>query len=138
MLFRSVELDSPEAEPERVRALFEAAYHRRFHVALEGMRAMVVNANCSVIGVRPPLDLSTLIDPAGRAASLAEAQTGTRPVRFDARTVETPVYWRDRLPATARLDGPALVEQRDTTILLEPGCRAEGDGQGNLIVEVAP
>ena len=133
-----VELDSPEAEPERVGALFEAAYHRRFHVALEGMRAMVVNANCSVIGVRPPLDLSTLIDPAGRAASLAEAQTGTRPVRFDARTVETPVYWRDRLPATARLDGPALVEQRDTTILLEPGCRAEGDGQGNLIVEVAP
>ena len=50
--------------------------------------------------------------------------------------LETPVYWRDHLPAEAAIDGPAIVEQMDTTILIEPGDRATQDQDGNIIISL--
>jgi N-methylhydantoinase A len=127
----------PDGAPTReaLQAAFERAYHDRFRVDLPTIRANLVNLNCSVIGERTAIDLSTLIDPAGRRATLSEARTGTRPVWFGG-WVETPIYWRDHLPADARLSGPAIVEQMDTTIVIEPGDRLETDAEGNLIVTV--
>ncbi|MAW86562.1 MAG: hydantoinase [Phyllobacteriaceae bacterium] len=128
----------PDAWPDRemLQSLFEKAYFARFKVQLPDIRAVLVNINVSVIGERPALDLSALIDPAGRKASLPEAQTGTRPVWFDSGWCETPVYWRDFLPLTFDLEGPAVIQQMDTTILVEPGDRAVGDVHGNIIVAV--
>ncbi len=123
---------------EALRALFEAAYFARFRVELADIRAAVVNLNTSVIGTRAPLDLSSLIDPAGRRATLAEARTSRRPVTFDGYLHETPIYWRDHLPLAFHLEGPAIIEQMDTTILVEPGNAARGDPLGNIIVEVRP
>ncbi len=125
----------PCATPSRadLQHLFEAAYHARFRVDLPTIRANLVNLNCSVIGQRPELDLSRLIDPKGRRPSADP--TEIRPVWFDGWT-DTPVYWRDHLPLTARLQGPALIEQMDTTTLIEPGCTVSSDADGNLIVEV--
>lgn len=127
----------PDGAPTReaLQAAFERAYHDRFRVDLPTIRANLVNLNCSVIGQRTAIDLSTLIDPAGRRATLSEARTGTRPVWFGG-WVETPIYWRDHLSADARLSGPAIVEQMDTTIVIEPGDRLETDAEGNLIVTV--
>ncbi|APZ54963.1 hydantoinase/oxoprolinase family protein [Salipiger abyssi] len=126
------------ATPSRadLQALFEDAYFRRFQVRLPEIRPALVNLNTSVIGRRPEIDLSALIDAAGRKARLAEAQTGTRRVYFEGWT-DTPVYWRDHLPPEAILTGPAIVEQMDCTLVLEPGDRAAQDGDGNLIVTVA-
>lgn len=125
----------PSATPSRdeMQRLFERAYHARFRVDLPTIRANLVNLNCSVIGERPEVDLSSLIDPAGRRAT-AEPRT-TRPVWFGGWR-ETPVYWRDHLPLTIGLEGPAVIEQMDTTIVVDPGCRATSDRDGNLIVEV--
>jgi len=131
-----VELDSPEVDSATLQGLFEAAYYRRFRVRLDDIRAQVVNVNASVIGARVPLDLSTLIAPGGRKAVLAEAQTGTRTVRFGAEVIETPLYWRDHLPADFALTGPAIVEQMDTTVLVGPGDRATGDAHGNIVIHV--
>ena len=41
--------------------------------------------------------------------------------------VDTPVYQRDHLPAGTRLDGPAVVEQLDSTTVVAPGAAAEVD-----------
>jgi N-methylhydantoinase A len=123
---------------DALRALFEAAYFARFRVTLADIRAAVVNVNTSVIGTRAALDLSALIDPKGRRATLAEARTSRRPVTFGGQLHETPVYWRDHLPLAFRLEGPAIIEQMDTTILIEPGDTARGDMLGNIIVEVRP
>ncbi|MFN3211289.1 MAG: hydantoinase/oxoprolinase family protein, partial [Roseovarius sp.] len=131
-----VELDTPEIDNASLRELFEIAYFRRFRVELSEIRANVVNANCSVIGARVPLDLSTLIDPTGRKPTLADAQTGTRPVRFGHDIHDTPIYWRDHLPLDFTLSGPAIIEQMDTTLLIEPGDRATGDPHGNIILHV--
>ncbi|WP_422031934.1 hydantoinase/oxoprolinase family protein [Roseovarius sp.] len=131
-----VDLETPEIDNASLRELFEIAYFRRFRVELSEIRANVVNANCSVIGARVPLDLSTLIDPSGRKPALADAQTGTRPVRFGHDIHDTPIYWRDHLPLDFTLSGPAIIEQMDTTLLIEPGDRATGDPHGNIILHV--
>ena len=125
----------PSATPSReeLQALFEAAYHARFRVDLPTIRANLVNLTCSVLGMRPELDLSMLIDPAGRKP-VAEAK-GRRPVWFGGWH-DTPVYWRDHLPLDLHLQGPAIIEQMDTTIVIEPGCTVTSDADGNLIVEV--
>ncbi|GHF51385.1 hydantoinase/oxoprolinase family protein [Seohaeicola zhoushanensis] len=131
-----VPLDRPDVDTDTLQRLFEEAYFRRFRVELPEIRANLVNANCSVIGTRPEIDLATLIAQEERKATVHEAQITRRPVFFH-DWHETPVYWRDHLPADARLTGPAVIQQMDTTILIEPGDRVTTDAGGNLIVEVA-
>ncbi|MAC77874.1 MAG: hydantoinase [Rhodobacteraceae bacterium] len=128
-----VPLETPTPSREDLRSLFSAAYYRRFQVDLPEIRPALVNVNCSVIGRRPEIDLGLLIDAQGRKASVAEALTGTRRVWFDGWH-DTPVYWRDHLPGDATLTGPAIVEQMDTTIVLEPGDVAAQDADGNIII----
>ncbi|NGQ92716.1 hydantoinase/oxoprolinase family protein [Rhodobacter sp. HX-7-19] len=125
----------PSATPTRaeLQERFEAAYHARFRVSLPSIRANLVNLNCSVIGHRPETDLSRLIDPAHRRA-IAEP-TGHRTVWFGTPH-ETPVYWRDHLPLSATIHGPAIIEQMDTTTLIDPGCTVTLDAEANLIVSV--
>lgn len=134
----NIALPSREIEPARLQELFEAAYFARFKVRLPEIRANLVNLNTSVIGVRAALDLSRLIDPELRATTLEDARTGSRAVWFAGKWIETPVYQRERLPLSARIEGPAILEQMDATTVLEPGCRLGQDGDGNLIVEVDP
>jgi N-methylhydantoinase A len=66
------------------------------------------------------------------------AQTGVRPVYFgEARGwVRTAIYDRGRLRSGARLEGPAIVEQADSTTVLPPGVVASVDPYLNLIVDL--
>ncbi|MGF0539444.1 hydantoinase/oxoprolinase family protein [Agrobacterium sp. ES01] len=128
-----VPLSSPTPSIEELQARFEEVYFQRFRVDLADIRASLVNINTSVIGRRAEIDLSLLIDADGRKASLTYAQTGSRPVWFGEWT-ETPVYWRDHLPANAAISGPAIIEQMDTTIIIEPGDIGGQDADGNIII----
>lgn len=132
----NVPLPSAAVDRATLQALFEKAYFARFKVELPEIRANLVNLNTSVIGLRAPLDLSTLIDPAGRAATLDGALNEVRPVWFDGRWIDTPVYARERLPLDAAFDGPAILEQMDATTVLPPGDSLAGDADGNLIVTI--
>ena len=133
-----VPLDGPEPSREDLQGRFERAYFERFRVRLPEIRAALANVAVSVVGVRPPIDLAGLIDPAGRERTVEAAREGVREVRFDAGALEVPVYRRERLPADAAFAGPAIVAQRDATLLVEPGDAAATDGIGNLIVAVGP
>lgn len=128
-----VDLDDGAPSRDLLRTRFEQAYWRRFRVELAEIRARVVNLNCSVVGVADPVDISGLIDPSGRLRN-ATPQT-ERAVIFDAKAQMVPVFWRDHLPLDVTLEGPAMIEQLDTTILLEPGWVAKGDVHGNLLLE---
>ncbi len=125
----------PSVAPSRqeMQSLFEMAYHARFRVDLPMIRANLVNLNVSVVGVRPEVDLSRLIDPSERQS--VASPTEMRQVWLGG-WVEVPVYWRDHLPLDSCLQGPAIIEQMDTTTLVEPGCRVTQDADGNLIISV--
>ncbi len=119
-----------------LQTLFEKAYFARFKVELPEIRANLVNLNTSVTGVRHQVDLSRLIDPDGRAATLEGALLETRPVWFSGTWHDTPVYAREKLPLAAAVAGPAILEQMDATTVLEPGDMARGDADGNIVIEV--
>lgn len=129
-----IALPGPEVTREEIQRRFEAAYWARFRVDLPTIRAALVNLNCSVIGERPELDLSRLISPGERRAQAEPKEM--RRVWFGGWQ-QVPVYWRDHLPLSLDLQGPAIIEQMDTTVIVEPGCRVVSDADGNLIVEVA-
>ena len=46
--------------------------------------------------------------------------------------VDTPNYDRTRLPRGARVQGPAIIRQYDTTTVVLPGHFAEVDAHGNI------
>jgi N-methylhydantoinase A len=132
----NVPLPSSSVTRAVLQQLFEKAYFARFKVELPEIRANLVNLNTSVTGVRPAIDLSRLIDPAGRARTLDEARREIRPVWYGGRWHDTPVYSRERLPLEAVIEGPAILEQMDATTVLEPGDRARSDADGNIIIDI--
>ncbi|MDX8490972.1 hydantoinase/oxoprolinase family protein [Mesorhizobium sp. VK22B] len=132
----NVPLPSSSVSRETLQLLFEKAYFARFKVELPEIRANLVNLNTSVTGVRPQIDLSRLIDPAGRAATREEARREIRPVWYSGRWHDTPVYSREKLPLDAVIEGPAILEQMDATTVLEPGDRARSDADGNIIIDI--
>lgn len=128
-----VPLSGPTPSREDLQARFEAAYHARFRVDLPSIRANLVNLNTSVTGRRPDLDLSRLIDPNDRLETVSARES--RRVWFGG-WVDTPVYWRDHLPLNLHMSGPAIIEQMDTTVIVDPGCTVTSDADGNLIIQV--
>ncbi|MER9842849.1 hydantoinase/oxoprolinase family protein [Mesorhizobium australicum] len=132
----NVPLPSSSVTRSQLQALFEKAYFARFKVELPEIRANLVNLNTSVTGVRPAIDLSRLIDPAGRAKTLDAARREIRPVWYAGRWHDTPVYSREKLPLDAVIEGPAILEQMDATTVLEPGDRARSDADGNIIIDI--
>jgi len=71
-----------------------------------------------------------------RSGSLQEAPAERRSAYFAGAFVETPVYRGDALGPGLRLEGPAIVEERFTTIVLYPGHRARIDSHGNYRIEI--
>ncbi|MBN3801472.1 hydantoinase/oxoprolinase family protein [Paraburkholderia sp. Ac-20336] len=115
---------------------FEKAYWQRFKVKLSELRPVLVSLNTSIVAKRYVPDLGTLAK-AEPVASLADARVGIRPVWFEqGGWHDTPVFRRERLPE-CEFAGPAIVEQLDSTTVLEPGNTAKLDSAGNLIVKVA-
>ena len=74
--------------------------------------------------------------PARSGGDLADAVTETREVVFDGDGRETRVYDRDRVPTGVEIDGPAVVEGAESTLLVRPGQRATVDEYGTFAVEV--
>jgi len=81
---------------------------------------------------------------AGSAAShpppdvIGQARKGTRCILSpDGAMVDAAIYDRDGLRPGDRFDGPAIVEQSDTTTLVEPGWRGEVHASGNLILTLS-
>ena len=63
------------------------------------------------------------------------ALTARRPVHFMDQWYDTPIYDRLALPVGAVIHGPAILEQLDTTILIEPHLTGTVDSFGNVIIE---
>lgn len=115
-----------------IRTAFEAAYTAAFSRLLPEIPIRIANVRTIAIGRRPPLDLATLAPPA--TASRAAAERGARTVWFDGTAREATVWSRLDLPVGAEIAGPAILEQPDATIVVDPGLAARVDRLGNLVI----
>ncbi|WP_308918187.1 hydantoinase/oxoprolinase family protein [Jannaschia sp. LMIT008] len=111
---------------------FDMTYRATFDRLLPGGVRRVMNLRTTVLGRRPRFDLSLLAPVPG--ASLDGAAKGTRRVHLGGWH-DAAVLDRLALPVDAVVPGPAILEQPDTTILVEPGFAARIDRFGNAILE---
>ena len=126
----------PDVDEAAIRGAFEETYQRFYGRTIEGFPIVIVSLRTTVEGVRPNLDLKGLVPPT--AAHLEEARKGVRQVSFQGVYQPTPIYERHRLPTGAKLRGPAVLEQPDSTTVIPPWAVARVDDLGNLILEVQP
>jgi N-methylhydantoinase A len=119
-----------------LREAFHAAYGRRYGYADPGAEVELVTVGATVVGAGPEVRLPEH-RPGTREA--AEARKPDRPVYFPEfrAHVACPIYDRARLPVGARIAGPAVVEEPESTTVLPPGAVAEVDRWANLLVEIA-
>ncbi|MFC6734177.1 hypothetical protein ACFQH3_17970 [Haladaptatus sp. GCM10025707] len=63
---------------------------------------------------------------------LAAAQEGTREALFEEETAASsvPVYDGERIPVNASVEGPAIIEEPTTTIVVNPAWTARLDESG--------
>ena len=59
-----------------------------------------------------------------------------RKVYFDGKWYKTPVYLRENLSPKFNKTGPAIIEQLDATIVINPKDNFLVDNFGNIIVEI--
>ena len=99
------------------------------------MTPVLASLRTTVIGRRPDLVLKRL---AKDDQSLETGPVSRRSVYFAGEWIDTPVYVRDTLVPQTSLNGPAVVQQADTTCLIDPEARATVDADDNLIIETQP
>lgn len=116
----------------QIAAAFDTAYQSTYGRLLKNGVRRVMNLRTTVIGERPKFDLATL---APRGGSVESARKGTRNVHFGDAWHDTAIFDRLPLPVGARIIGPAILEQPDTTVLIEPGLVGTTDRFGNTIIE---
>ena len=129
-------VQNPSVSRSALQSLFEKAYWDRFNVELPEIRAVLVNLHTSVIGRRKPVPLRTLISKAKHKKKLGDCIMHSRPVWFDSGWHDTPIYNREFLPPKIKFKGPAVIEQLDTTTVVEPENHVEVDKAGNLIISL--
>ena len=115
-----------------LRAAFEKHYLQSYGRLLDDVEIGIINLRTAVIGKRPKFDLSTLAPT--DSYTIEHAKTDVRQVYFNGENCEATIYDRLVLPIGAKVTGPCVLEQPDTTIWIEPGFCAEVDVLGNLIV----
>ena len=133
-----IEVTLPDLHGEALLAalpgLFAQAYETVFGRSFEDEPIEITNWKVEAAGPRPitgPYTLDVRPSP--------QALKGTRSAYFPEAEglVDCPVYDRYALAAGVTFEGPALVEERESTCVIGVGDLARVDELGNLIVEAA-
>jgi N-methylhydantoinase A len=114
-----------------IAASLAARYKERFAIELAEITPVLANLRTTVFGRRKEVDLSLF------GLGLGEDATPPtkRPVRFGREFVDTPVHAREALARGTSIAGPAIVQQRDATVVINPGAKAQVDALGNLVID---
>jgi N-methylhydantoinase A len=132
----TVELPAGSLGPEdteRLAALYQKKYRRLYSREGPDVPLEAITWRLEVSAPRPAIRLG---DGEGGAQGLGEAQKGEREIYLPEQGgfATVPVYNRYLLSPSMVFGGPAVVEERESTVVLGPEGRAEIDAARNLIV----
>lgn len=101
---------------------FSRLYRERYAYFFEGEPIEIVNLRVAALGQNPPVELER---PTAAGADPASARKGERAVYFEKLGfVPTVVYERTRLRPGNIVEGPAIVEEETSSVLVPPGTDA--------------
>jgi 5-oxoprolinase (ATP-hydrolysing) len=150
--FHDIEVPVPEGPlsketARRMVEAFEAEYRRLFHAVPPGYEPMVLNWRLRASGPEPGLRLQDVAaslagadgraDPSDSPLTLGSPK-GRRKAYFPETGgyVETLVYDRYQLRHGFRAKGPVIVEEKESTVVANPGDVLKVDGLGNIRIEI--
>jgi 5-oxoprolinase (ATP-hydrolysing) len=117
---------------EAIRAAFTAAYSARYTSVYEGARLEVINFRVRCVGPTPTLSLAG----AAGGGDAGGKVKGERRAWFADGWSDAKVYDRYALRSGDRIEGPAIIEEREATTVVAPGDSVEIDDVLNLLVNV--
>jgi N-methylhydantoinase A len=112
----------------RIIAAFHAAHRATYGHANADAEVWLKELRAHITGIMPKPRILPA-EPSGRRAA-----PGTRRIRLLGRSYEAKIYEREDLAVGARIAGPAIVNQMDTTTLIPEGWHGETVASGALIV----
>jgi N-methylhydantoinase A len=110
-----------------VREVFEKEYEKLYSMRLPEVDIEIVSWRLVATG--PLASRDSKIDLKREPAKPIR----TRSARFNGDDVQAPVYARRELAQGQSIDGPAIIEERETTIIILPGWRAKVDKTGCIM-----
>jgi N-methylhydantoinase A len=119
-----------ETGTERLRAAFHDRHERLYAHADRAADVELIDLRATITGATPKPELKPVPTAHGPATPAAR-----RPIHYRKQRYAAAVYHRRDLMAGQHVDGPAVVEQEDTTTLVPAGFRASVDAFGNLVIE---
>jgi N-methylhydantoinase A len=114
-----------------VRETFEKDYEKLYHLRLPEVDAEVVSWRLIAAGP------SASRDSVPELSATAGKPKTARRARFNGGDVDTPVYQRRELARDQSTSGPAIIEERETTIIILPGWRASVHATGCIMATKA-
>ncbi|QIN81965.1 hydantoinase/oxoprolinase family protein [Rubrobacter tropicus] len=125
---QSFELTVEADSLEELEGGFHAAHEGRYGYRMEDEAVELVNLRlvATVPVEKPPMEEP---EPSGEATALR------REANFDGEWLEVPVLKRERMGKGSEVEGPAIVEFRESTCVVRPGWGGTVDGVGNLVLE---
>jgi N-methylhydantoinase A len=123
-----------ERHLDKIAQSFHGAHERLYTYSTPENPLEIMNIRVTAVGSVEKTGLNK--EEKGKADS-KQALKGNRPVYFEQKGgfFDTEVYDRNRLGVGARIDGPAVVEERITTVIVHPGWDLRVDSYGNIIME---
>ena len=131
-----VTLSADDSEVDRLADLFRRRYEALYTFA--PLDTPLVINTWKVEARAPDPGIGVHYSTSSPKAGSASTAKGVRRAWFpDAGGwVSTPVYDRYAFRAGDAVDGPALIEERESTVVIGPGDRVQVDAAGNLVAEL--
>ncbi|MFJ8258634.1 hydantoinase/oxoprolinase family protein [Peribacillus asahii] len=111
---------------------FHQEHQREFAFSDDKQLVEIYGLRVTVIGTVPKPEFPKY----GPAGTLESALKEVRDVYFDGKFVPANVYNREDIPVLSEIQGPAIIDQLDTTTVIPPGFTAKVDVYRNLIISV--
>jgi N-methylhydantoinase A len=115
---------------------FHEFHHTTYGHSSPSLPVEIVSLRVTASGLVPKPKLHEIAAATGPAD---EAMTGCRTVWFEAEqpVSQCAIYDRYALKSGHRFEGPAIVEEMDSTVVVYPGWNAEIDRYGNIVMRRA-
>ncbi len=111
---------------------FHYLHQQTYGYSRDGEKTQMVNLRLAAIGEMQPLMIRE--EERTKEADPSRALLSYRNIYFSGKHIKTPVYKRHKLEAGNKIDGPAVIQQLDSTTVLFPGQIASVDSYNNLII----